>query len=144
MAHQEGKVELEVVTPVKMMFRGDADMVVVPGGSGDFGVLPGHAPLQSTLRPGTVDIYKGDKVENQIFVEGGFAEVTEERCTLLAQEAQLVREVHQHDAEDRVDRARNTLEAADSFEHRKAAGRELEAAEAMLAAVKKFQESAGR
>lgn len=140
----ETKVHYEIVTPLKLLVDAEADMVVVPGGGGDFGVLPGHSPLQSTLRAGTVDIYEGDKIKNQIFVEGGFAEVTEERCTVLAQEAVPVREIVETDAQFRVDQARNALEAADSFEHRKAAGRELEAANAMLDAVKKLHERASK
>src|SRR5579862_2639537 len=63
-------------------------MVVVPGTEGNFGVLPGHAPLISTIRPGTIDIYQGRTVViERIFVVGGIAEVTPERCTVLADEA---------------------------------------------------------
>ena len=62
-------------------------MVVVPGTEGNFGVLPGHAPLISTIRPGTIDIYEGNAITERIFVAGGFAEVTPERCTVLADEA---------------------------------------------------------
>jgi len=62
-------------------------MVVVPGTEGNFGVLPGHAPLISTIRPGTVDIYQGGAITERIFVVGGIAEVTPERCTVLADEA---------------------------------------------------------
>jgi F-type H+-transporting ATPase subunit epsilon len=61
--------------------------VVVPGTEGNFGVLPGHSPLISTIRPGTVDIYMGGSVSERIFVVGGIAEVTPERCTVLADEA---------------------------------------------------------
>jgi F-type H+-transporting ATPase subunit epsilon len=50
-------------------------------------VLPGHAPLISTIRPGTIDIYQGGAVAERIFVVGGIAEVTPERCTVLADEA---------------------------------------------------------
>jgi F-type H+-transporting ATPase subunit epsilon len=63
-------------------------MVVVPGSEGNFGVLPGHAPFISTIRPGTVDIYEGRAtISQRIFVVGGIAEVTPERCTVLADEA---------------------------------------------------------
>jgi F-type H+-transporting ATPase subunit epsilon len=60
---------------------------VVPGTEGNFGVLPGHAPLISTIRPGTVDLYEGRAITERIFVVGGIAEVTPERCTVLADEA---------------------------------------------------------
>jgi F-type H+-transporting ATPase subunit epsilon len=62
---------------------------VVPGGEGNFGVLPGHALLISTVRPGVIDVYVDEQsqVSERIFVSGGFAEVTPERCTVLADEA---------------------------------------------------------
>jgi len=60
---------------------------VVPGGEGNFGVLPGHALFISTVRPGVIDVYEGNRVSERIFVSGGFAEVTPERCTVLADEA---------------------------------------------------------
>jgi len=62
-------------------------MVVVPGSEGDFGVLEAHTDLISSLRPGVVDIYEGDAVSKKLFVTGGFAEVTKDRCTVLATEA---------------------------------------------------------
>ncbi|MEO5336153.1 MAG: ATP synthase F1 subunit epsilon [Magnetospirillum sp. WYHS-4] len=134
------KIQFEIVTPAKLMLSEEADMVVAPGGDGDFGVLPGHAPMLSTLRAGTIDVYTGDKVRNKIFVEGGFAEVTGERCTILAQVAIPLREIGREDAERRLSKARDGLESADNFEKRKAAGRELESAEAMLAAVAAYQD----
>jgi len=62
-------------------------MVVVPGTEGNFGVLPGHAPLISSIRPGTIDIYERQTITRRIFVVSGIAEVTPERCTVLADEA---------------------------------------------------------
>ena len=81
----------ELVMPERELLATEADMVVVPGTEGDFGVLPGHAPLISTVRPGVLEVYQGDKVEQRFFVAGGFAEVTPERCTVLADEADAVR-----------------------------------------------------
>ena len=63
-------------------------MVVVPGTEGNFGVLPGHSPLISTIRPGMIEIYDTrPTVSERIFVVSGIAEVTPERCTVLAEEA---------------------------------------------------------
>ena len=63
-------------------------MVVVPGTEGNFGVLPGHSPLISTIRPGMIDIYESrPTISDRIFVVSGIAEVTPERCTVLADEA---------------------------------------------------------
>ena len=75
------------------MLSRDVEMVVVPGTEGYFGVLPRHAPMISTLAAGVIDIYEGGAVVDRIFVAGGFAEVTETRCTVLAEEATRLSEV---------------------------------------------------
>jgi F-type H+-transporting ATPase subunit epsilon len=82
-----GRVQFELVTPERLLLSETVEMVVVPGTEGNFGVLPGHAPLISTIRPGTIDIYEGQTITRQIFVVSGIAEVTPERCTVLADEA---------------------------------------------------------
>lgn len=89
------KVKFELVSPEKLLLSEDVAMVVVPGGEGDFGVLPGHSLLISTVRPGIIDVYADDQrsVSQRIFVSGGFAEVTAERCTVLADEALPVGEI---------------------------------------------------
>ena len=81
------RIEFELVTPERLIVSTMVEMVVVPGTEGNFGVLPGHAPLISTIRPGTVDIYEARTITERIFVVGGIAEVTPERCTVLADEA---------------------------------------------------------
>src|SRR6204780_5685352 len=105
------KVKFELVSPEKLLLSEDVAMVVVPGDEGNFGVLPGHALLISTVRPGVIDVYAQDQraVTQRIFVSGGFAEVTPERCTVLADEAMPV---------SSPDRGASELEA-------KAAGGEL-------------------
>ena len=80
-------VQFELVTPERLLVSTAVEMVVVPGGEGNFGVLPGHAPLISTIRPGTVDIYENRAITERIFVVGGIAEVTPDRVTVLADEA---------------------------------------------------------
>ena len=81
------KVSFRLVMPERELVNVEADMVVVPGTEGDFGVLHGHAPLISTVRPGVLEVIQGNKVEQRFIVVGGFAEVTPERCTVLADEA---------------------------------------------------------
>jgi F-type H+-transporting ATPase subunit epsilon len=81
------RVLFELVTPERLIVSTAVEMVVVPGSEGNFGVLPGHAPFISTIRPGTIDIYEGQTVTERIFVVAGIAEVTPERCTVLADEA---------------------------------------------------------
>ena len=81
------RVQFELVTPERLLISEMVEMVVVPGTEGNFGVLPGHAPLISSIRPGTIDIYEGQSITRRIFVVSGTAEVTPERCTVLADEA---------------------------------------------------------
>jgi F-type H+-transporting ATPase subunit epsilon len=81
------KVNFRLVMPERELLATEADMVVVPGSEGDFGVLHGHAPLISTVRPGVLEVFQGNKAERRFLVVGGFAEVTPERCTVLADEA---------------------------------------------------------
>jgi F-type H+-transporting ATPase subunit epsilon len=81
------RVQFELVSPERLILSTEVEMVVVPGTEGNFGVLPGHAPLISTIRPGTIDIYEGGAITERIFIAGGIAEVTPERCTVLADEA---------------------------------------------------------
>jgi F-type H+-transporting ATPase subunit epsilon len=82
-----GRVQFELVTPERLLLSEMVEMVVVPGTEGNFGVLPGHAPLISSIRPGTIDVYEGQTITRRIFVVSGIAEVTPERCTVLADEA---------------------------------------------------------
>ena len=82
------RVQFELVTPERLVLSTEVEMVVVPGTEGNFGVLPGHSPLISTIRPGMIEIYETrPTVSERIFVVSGIAEVTPERCTVLAEEA---------------------------------------------------------
>ena len=96
------KVEFELVSPERLLVSRGVDMVVVPGEEGDFGVLPGHALFLSSVRPGVIEVYDGDTVSDRIFVAGGFAEVTGERCTVLAEEAINLAEVDRVVIEARI------------------------------------------
>ncbi|NDH62329.1 MAG: ATP synthase F1 subunit epsilon [Alphaproteobacteria bacterium] len=81
------KFNFRLVMPERELLAIEADMVVVPGSEGDFGVLHGHAPLISTVRPGVLEVFQGSKVDQRFLLVGGFAEVTPDRCTVLADEA---------------------------------------------------------
>ena len=82
------RFQFELVTPERLLVSTEVEMAVVPGTEGNFGVLPGHSPLISTIRPGTIDLYETrPTITERIFVVGGIAEVTPEGCTVLADEA---------------------------------------------------------
>ncbi len=77
-------VALEIISPEKLLLARDVDMVVIPGTDGDLGILPGHSKLITGLRGGLVDLYENGAITDRFFVTGGFAEVTETRCSVLA------------------------------------------------------------
>jgi F-type H+-transporting ATPase subunit epsilon len=87
------KISFRLVMPERELVNIEADMVVVPGVEGDFGAMHGHAPLISIVRPGVLEVIQGAKVEQRFMVAGGFAEVTPERCTVLADEATPLEQV---------------------------------------------------
>ena len=133
-----GTVEFELVSPERLLFSAPVEMVVVPGAEGDFGVLPGHAPLISTVRTGVIAVYRGGRVERRIFVSGGFAEATPTRCTVLADEAVTLEGADRTAIEARLRAAREAVADA-SDDERPAATAALAIAEALLAALDRPQ-----
>ncbi len=126
------KVTFELVSPERLLISRPVDMVVVPGSEGDFGVLPRHAPVISTVRPGVIDVHEDGKVAERIFVGGGFAEVTGERCTVLAEQALPVGELDRARAEQQLKDAREDLADAKNDAERATAEQQIAVAEAML------------
>ena len=129
------KVQFELVSPEKLLVSRAVEMVVVPGAEGDFGVLPDHAPLISTVRPGVIEIHEGGQVVEQIFVAGGFAEVTGERCTVLADEATPVKEINKGAVQSQLDAVRSELSAANDDAAREKLAAQVEILEAKLDAA---------
>ena len=82
-------LHFELVSPEKLVFSGEVEQVDVPGAEGDFGVLAGHAPMVTTLRPGVLTV-KSAGGEQKIVVLGGFAEVSAKGLTILADTADTV------------------------------------------------------
>lgn len=131
----DGAFAFELASPEALVYEADVDMVVVPGSEGDFGVLVEHAPFISGVRPGVVEVYRGERVVDRLFVADGFAEVTGSRCTVLAREATPVERIERAAAEARLAAAEADLRDADSDPERAQAEREVAIASAMLAAI---------
>lgn len=131
----EGKVAFELVSPERLLLSVQADMVVVPGAEGDFGVLPRHAPLVSTVRSGVIAVHDAGQVTERIFVAGGFAEVTPERCTVLAERAVSVADIDRARTEAELKSAREELADASNDAERRAAEHQIAVAEALLDAA---------
>jgi F-type H+-transporting ATPase subunit epsilon len=119
------KFAFRLVMPERELLATEADMVVVPGSEGDFGVLHGHAPLISTVRPGVLEVFQGSKAEQRFLVAGGIAEVTPERCTVLADEAVPFESVTAEQLADREKRAQDDLTDAGTDAEKAAATKAL-------------------
>jgi len=127
------KLQFELVSPERLLLAEAVDMVVVPGAEGDFGVLKDHAPLISGVRPGVLDVHDEGQIKERIFVAGGFAEVTGERLTVLAEEAVPLADIDRADIEAQLDELRADLAAASVDSEREALAKRIEVAEVKLA-----------
>ena len=130
-------IALEIISPEKLLLTRDVDMVVIPGTDGDIGVLPGHSKLITGLRGGLVDIYEKGQISSRFFVSGGFAEITESRCAVLADAIIPQEELDAATAQALVAEAKAVYDAVDmtdSDAYREASDR-LISAQAMLDSV---------
>ncbi len=109
-------IDLEIVSPERLLLSRPVDMVVIPGSEGELGVLERHAPMIVLLRGGTVRLYQGGQVTDRLFVSGGFAEITPERVTVLADEATPVAELDRGEGERRLAEAEQAYAAADKMD----------------------------
>jgi F-type H+-transporting ATPase subunit epsilon len=126
----ENVVHVDLVTPEQQFASVDASLVEVPGAMGDFGVLPGHSPLISAIRPGVLTIHTGATKQRYVAL-GGIAEVTTERCTILAEYLEDVSSLSRDDADKRLSTARKAGQDAVTDEEKRGAERELRIAEAL-------------
>ncbi|MGC6485477.1 MAG: ATP synthase F1 subunit epsilon [Candidatus Puniceispirillales bacterium] len=125
----------ELVTPERLEKSVEAELVAVPGAEGDFGVLPGHAPTITALRPGVVSVFASmGGASEDIFVSGGFAEITDERVVVLADSAKAVSEISSDDAQAALTEAQAAVSAASSDGEAMVAAQQLAVAEAMVRA----------
>jgi F-type H+-transporting ATPase subunit epsilon len=104
---------LEIVSPTKLVLQRDVDMVVMPGYEGDLAAMPNHAPMIVLLRGGVITVYEGGSATDRLFVGGGFAEITADRCTILADDAIPVAELSAEAAKSRLAEAEQAWVAVD-------------------------------
>jgi F-type H+-transporting ATPase subunit epsilon len=109
-------VALEIVSPEKLLLARPVDMVVIPAYEGELGVLPGHSLMIVLLRGGEIRLYEAGQVTDRLYVSGGFAEITPERCTVLASEAIPLADVSKAEAERRLATAEEAYVAADKMD----------------------------
>jgi F-type H+-transporting ATPase subunit epsilon len=104
-------LRLAIVTPSRAFVQTEADSVVAPGSEGELGILPGHAPLLVALKPGVVRYTEGGRT-SRVAIGGGFAEVTQQRVTVLAPSAEAPEQIDAAEAETRRARAAAALSEA--------------------------------
>ena len=128
-------LHFELVSPSRLLFSGSVASVTIPGTEGDMGILPGHAPVLSTLRPGVVTITRESSPTEKIFVRGGFAEVNPGGLTLLAETAIPLAELDAAALAQQVRNAEEDLADAKDDEIRRRTSENLEHLKALQSAL---------
>lgn len=96
------QLNLSITTPEALISSTEVDMVTIPGEEGDFAVLAEHAPLISTIRPGAIEVYSGNEIITRYFVTGGFVEVNQAGCNILATRIENITSINRSDVESRI------------------------------------------
>ena len=109
-------IHIEIVSPEKLILAEDARSVAVPGTEGYFTVLGNHAPLMTTLKPGFITVVRADGSTRTFYVRGGFADVSPEGLTILAEEASSFADFDRAAIEKALSDAQEQLARAESFE----------------------------
>jgi len=120
------KLHFDLVSPERLLLSEGVDMVTVPGKEGDFGVLAGHAPVMTTLRPGVIKVDDAGKSQQRIFVRGGFAEVTPKGLTVLAENAIPMEDLDAGMLDQEIQNAQEDVNDAKSDETRQSAQEKLD------------------
>ena len=110
---EEEKLSLEVVAPEEMVMTKTVDMVTISGSEGDFGVLPGHAALVSSIRPGFLEIEDNKEIE-KMFIGGGFIEILEDKVSILASEVLSSEQINIPECEEKINKYNSDLTSSEN------------------------------
>jgi F-type H+-transporting ATPase subunit epsilon len=119
-------MNFELVSPERLLMSAQVQQVTVPGTEGLFTVMPNHAPVLSTLRPGVVDVVTAEGAQERIFVRGGFAEVSNSGLTVLAEVAIPLAELDSAALDEQVRDAEEDVADAKDDEARRRAQESLD------------------
>ena len=111
-------IQVEIVTPSRQLFSGEAQMITMPGVEGEMGVLGGHAPLLTTLNIGEIMLHLADGETEYIAVSGGVVEVRPDKVIVLARSAERAEEIDIARAEAAMQRAEEILRTRPAEERR--------------------------
>jgi F-type H+-transporting ATPase subunit epsilon len=132
-------IYVDVVSAEKSIFSGEAKFVALPGESGELGILHGHTPLITRIRPGSVRIEKADGDEEFVFVAGGYLEVQPDRVTVLADTAIRGHDLDEAKATEAKKRAEEAMQNRGTDFDLALAQSEFVMAAAQLAAIARFR-----
>lgn len=133
-------IHVDVVSAEASIFEGEATFVTLPGEAGELGILPGHTPLISRIRPGTVKIVRADNDQEEfVFVAGGLLEVQPGRVTVLSDTAIRGKDLDEAKAESARKQAEEALANAQDKSEIAVVEAELAMLAAQLAAIRKLR-----
>jgi F-type H+-transporting ATPase subunit epsilon len=133
-------IRVDVVSAEESIFSGDAKFVALPGESGELGILPGHIPLITRIKPGAVRIEKADGGEEFVFVAGGILEVQPNHITVLSDTAIRGKDLDEAKATDARKAAEEAVKNAKSDIDLAKATSELAVMAAQIAALRKYRQ----
>lgn len=133
-------LQVDVVSAERSLFSGEVKFVALPGEVGELGILPGHTPLITRIRPGTVKIVHLDDTEEHIFVAGGVLEVQPQQVTVLADTALRAEELDEAKALEARQRAEEALRNVQDKDEMAVVQAELEMLAAQAAAARRFKQ----
>ena len=113
-------MKLDIITPEKIIYSADAQVITIPGTEGEFGILEGHAPFISTIRPGVI-VIEGAGSTKKLAVMSGIAEVVPERCIILAENVVDCADLTAAYAESKMEQATEEAQNAQTDTEKKAA-----------------------
>ena len=130
-------IQFELVSPEEKLVSEPVKMAIIPGDEGEFGVLAGHASLVASLRPGVVELYnEGEKeAARKIFIAGGFADVTAEQCTVLAEEAVNVADLSEDELQQQLADLNEDLNMAEEAMDKARIAKRIDMVQAKLSAI---------
>lgn len=133
-------IQVDVVSAEELIFSGEAKFVVLPGESGELGILPRHAPLISRIRPGAVEITRADSNETElVFVAGGILEVQPNHVTVLADTAIRGKDLDEAKAQEAIKAAEDAKRNAKDKTEVAAVEAELASLAAQLSAIRRLR-----
>jgi F-type H+-transporting ATPase subunit epsilon len=129
--------KFDLVSPEAKILSENVTMAVIPAEEGDIGVLSGHAPLIATVRTGVVEVYRDNMNDKstRIFIAGGFADISGESCTVLAEQAINVNDIDKADIEKQIVQAEENLNLAEEEADRRRFQKRIDILRAMAQSV---------